>query len=157
MPGKASSRYTVHLADGARLALWGFGVFLASDGLGGAFLNRYKFVPAVTLAGVVPDAWTVSQLAQALPGLRVPSRDVNLWRWHRLFIRALDEVFAYEQWVRQTCGPEYRRRCLAEWGARAVVSGDGMPKAWLDLADACDASLGAPRRCFRQAGPPTVS
>lgn len=53
--------------------------------------------------------------------------------------------------MRDTCGPQYRGRCLSEWGAHADLPGDAVPEAWLDSADACDASLGG--AAIRRAGP----
>ena len=44
-----------------------------------------------------------------------------------------------------------RGRCLSEWGAHADLPGDAVPEAWLDSADACDASLGG--AAIRRAGP----
>lgn len=140
-----SSRYTRISPDGAALTLWGFGALLVLPDVGSAFIQRYRFLPSVTTRCLSPAGWRAEDVVTAMGGARAAERDEHSDRWRRVLVRVLDEFFEYEQWVQAHCGPRHRRHSLRAWRDRPVAGPDGMARAWLDLADACNATLGGPR------------
>lgn len=131
--------YTLRLDAGRSIVLWGFGVYHADPRLGGVFLPRFTFTPRLARSVEVPEgAWHPSQL----PESRLP-RTRGQWACaRRLLIPALRWLAGYERWVLAARGPEYRRCCVAAW-PKATIPAERVADEWADLAERCDAQLGA--------------
>jgi CxxC-x17-CxxC domain-containing protein len=118
-----SHGYRLDRPDGVAVVLWGFGMFYGPPERG-IFLARHGFTPLVvaplphpppTLPGELqcePCTATDQPLLTALVG------------W----------VVAYERWVLQTCGMEYRRRCVELWPAERQIPAERIVSEWTTLA-----------------------
>jgi hypothetical protein len=127
-----SSAYIFSQGPELSIVLWGFGLFCGSSAAEptGLFLKRYEFTPRLTPTADPPRAvWAPEQL----PSLRDPQAPDEWSRLQSLFTAALHWIASYEQWVTQTLGREYRRRCVAGW-SRAVVASEAMAATWRQLA-----------------------
>ena len=103
-----STQYTLAMPGNYRVRLWGFGFYFGTTT--GIFLNRYHFTPR---AAAVSTLW---QEAQRLDSL-ARSHDFVL------LAAALQWIAAYEAWVLETCGLEYRLATLGSWKRRIGSSG----------------------------------
>lgn len=121
-----TSAYRARIDDETSLSLWGFGVALVPSRGDALFLERYTPCPqAVAVADTLARTWHVQQLPA-----RTPHDAPQAW-WRLLCV--FDWMAAYEHWVMQTAGPQWRQRCLHGWEP-AVTRASGTSRAWLDLA-----------------------
>jgi hypothetical protein len=147
-PRPGSSRYTVTLAPGRRIAVWGWGLLVADIDLGAALIGRYAFGPRYS------RNWRVGRQAHTpadVSSLAVPWGPDEWRRAGALLGIALSWTASYERWVTATAGAEYRDRVLTAWGHgrdRAAT----LPGAWRRLAFECDAVV--QRGLARAAGLP---
>ena len=141
--GEGNTSYLLEPTPGAQLILWSFGVFFGCTGMGGLFLNRFRFEPLLAdRATLPPEIWQMKQLpalnrATDADRTRITVLLGNLVRW----------VIAYEHTVLAVQGLAYREACLAQWSRQRLgFAADGFIPAWEELAGAvvqCSESLGA--------------
>lgn len=124
-----SSRYWLD-RDGARLALWGFGVGYAEESRGGIYVNRYCFVPRwMSKCASLEWVWQAEQMA-SFPR---PFSRREIRRSRRLLKALMHCIASYERWVESTCGPAYRQRTLGNWNRTSIPAGR-MAREWELLA-----------------------
>lgn len=147
---KGSSSYTLRPGPGSKVALWGFGVLYSNVEVGGLYLFRQGFSPRLLSDAALPEhVWKAAQL----PKLVVPATAAECESARILLHDALGWIAAYEQWVREDLGSEYRRRSLDDCPAKVVVPAEEMASAWRRLASFFEAgrSRKAPRRLVHEA------
>lgn len=132
--------YQAMLADagadeGARLVLWGFGVFVSAVGRGGVFIKRFGFSPLFTPIADLPPVWEPAEL----PPLQPPQgpHEVSLVR--QLLPLACRWLAAHETWILSEIGLEYRHTVLRAFPKKPVVAAAELPAAWECLAELCTA------------------
>lgn len=116
---------------GERMILAGAGLcYGAPSFTQAALLGRYDVRPRLLPRSEVDvTAWaTLGPSAFHSSG----TRDEGSALGHLLLAGAVRWIGAYEAWVRQAAGIEYRDACLATW-SYASVSGDGIVEAWAAL------------------------
>jgi hypothetical protein len=129
-PALGSSRYTLCSEQGQHITLWGFGVWYARTEVGGLFLRRNAFSPRLTCTIEPPASiWCVTHL----PALCVPTTPEEGQATHILLSSLLSWISDYEQWIQETLGTDYRRRCLKEWPHR-VIFPEHVALVWQRLA-----------------------
>lgn len=128
--GEPSTCYRLD-QDQQHVALWGFGMFFGHRDLGGLVLGRFGFVPywapieSVSLSVHWPDE------------LPVFDRHYGPNQWQRarkLWASLLLWMAAYENWIVETEGIEYRQECVASWLAPFVYA-ENMEKSWRFLSE----------------------
>jgi hypothetical protein len=106
-----SSAYLASLAPDTVIVLWGFGAFCGDLTKGGVYLKRYEFSPVfVAQLNAQRLPWSPDQLRPTV----LPAATDAQQRMHRQFIALLEWIAQYEIWVRDACGLDYRRQCIAE-------------------------------------------
>jgi hypothetical protein len=126
---RGSSRYTLD-RDGARLALWGFGVGYAVQGCGGIYVSRYCFVPRwLGECASIEPVWRAEQL----DSLRRPFTRREIRRSRRMLRSLIRWMADYERWVEAHCGSRYRCSTLGDWHRTAIPAGQ-MAAEWELLA-----------------------
>jgi hypothetical protein len=113
---------------------------LYGDGVhGGLFLRRYDFTPVWLDVSKLPaDVWGPESLPK-LPGQAGAKAKACLLR---LLPTCLWWVAAYERWVQEVVGLEYREECVAQWHKPKIPAAD-MPVAWEALAERAVAVMAA--------------
>ena len=131
-----STRYTLALAGGGSLMLWGFGLYYGTAQQGGVYLSRYQFQPQwLPWAAAERPIWKPDMIpvAQTPPSPRIPVE---------LTIAAARRIADYEEWALALCGLEYRCGVLRQWKQAAkALPPQGLPPAWRALAAAMDGRL----------------
>lgn len=122
-----ATRYALSLADGTRLALWGFGLWLGlPDGTQG-FFSRYR--RGVWLLPATFDVSSVHAADAVLRHLRRPAPGRECAVALRLARTAAQWCESYERWVAAQEGLGHRRATLRKW-EHPLVDADEMPAAW---------------------------
>ena len=112
--------------DDLHVALWGFGMFFGQRELGGLYLGRFEFcrdwapIESISLSIHWPDE---------LPIFARPLGQDQWQRARRLWESLLLWIAEYEKWILDTCGIEYRKKCVESW-LRPFVRADRMLEAW---------------------------
>jgi len=131
------SRYTLTLAPGRRLSVWGWGLLVADLDLGAALIGRYAFGPRFS------DDWRIGRDAHGpadVSALAVPWGEDAWRRAGALLAIALAWTADYERWVAVTAGEEYRDAVLTAWG-HGSDRARALPAAWRRLAVECEAAV----------------
>lgn len=122
--------YEYTLENGAVVRLWSFGVMYCDGEHGGVFLQTPHFAPRL----VAPNharipAWQPEHVfAPRAP--RLPADSATLVH---LIPPLCAWIGAYEQWVLDTVGVDYRHECVRSCSA-AVCSPEKLPVEWWSLA-----------------------
>jgi hypothetical protein len=126
--GKRSTQYSVALADGMVVRLWGSGFYYGSAAEG-VFLNRFLFEPRLVR---LQEGW------QDPAALKRAPRYVAL----PLLCGACLWVSQYERWVQERAGVPHRRVALSQ-GPDPNADAEQVARAWHLLAAEFDALPGA--------------
>jgi hypothetical protein len=131
------SRYTACVGPGAKMTLWGAGLLYADAALGALYLDRFDTTPRYS-----EDWQAASHVLEptALPTVRPPRTWSELCRSRRLILGICTWVAAYEQWVANECGTNYRAQTIA---ARKgdPIDAQRVVAAWREIAERLDAEL----------------
>lgn len=123
------SSYSLSLASGEEVRLWGFAILYGS-GPWALVLKRRAFSPALIATREVPERiWSPAHLIAP----KKPSSDAESEAARLRLAGALAWLGDYEAWVRKETGIAYRRTCLSGW-KNAVVPAERMAEAWHNLA-----------------------
>ena len=114
-----STQYTLSLANGLHIRLWGFGMYFGAEV--GIYVNRYKFIPH---SAEFTEGWQGADAMRTLPR----SRELLL------LAQAADWIASYESWVLREIGLPYRQRALREWEER-VCKADDIAVCWQQLSE----------------------
>lgn len=127
-----SSAYLWTAGSGTIIVLWGFGAFCGSPVNGGVYLRRYEFDPRyVPRIDTRRLPWLPDQVHTAVIP---PDPDVQL-RLRQQFTGLLEWIARYETWVRDSCGPEYRRQCTSASTKHAFrIPVERLVEEWQQLA-----------------------
>jgi len=129
--------YQLRLPRGRVVVLWGFGMFYGDRALGGMYLKRYGFWPKLLDE---PRLRLPIWKSEQLPKTR-NARTPEEWRRKiKLLIAAMKWIGGYEEWVIESRGMNYRRRCLIEWKQEACQAKQ-MAAEWRALAARCETLL----------------
>ena len=131
---KSPSLYRLPLSDGGELVLRGFGLFWGRTAWGGLFQKRCEAEPSYCEQARLPrPLWEQTDL----PPLR------NISEGNRTAVRLLQQdlfgwIAAYEGWVAERYGLEYRDRSLQRWREKGkqVVTAAQMAACWEQFAEA---------------------
>jgi hypothetical protein len=129
------SAYIYSLCADCTLTLWGWGVWIAREGLGSLFLSRSRFrVSYIPQVHRYPQAWQ----ADDLPSGKSPCDPAAQTSTHCLLIEAMDWIGGYEHWLACHTESHYREAAIAAWPQRRRYRG-GTPAAdlaqtWLNLS-----------------------
>lgn len=129
--GRIASAYQLSRPAGI-LTLWGFGLWYSAGA--GIFLRRYDFRPRMADCPAAPLIWRVDEL----PALRMPAEsEAAIAR--ALLAQAAARISAYETWVAQRAGRDYRRRTVENFPNRrkGFISAEAMAAQWNALAVQC--------------------
>ena len=135
-----STIYTYAPTREVQIALWSFGVFIGREGLGGLFLDRFRFEPRpLDAAALPPSIWR----REDLPPLRRPcERDRE--RTAALLGDLIGWIVVYEDALLGSYGPGYREACLRQWSRQKLaLPADQLVSGWQALAGAITAELSA--------------
>ena len=125
-----SSCYTYTMSASSTIRLWGFGVLHSDARHGSIFLQRTSFEPKLTVAAAgTGSVWRPDQVGR----LRTPKLPADGEAVLALLPPLLAWIGAYEQWVVDTYGVDYRRRALLGWES-VVVDPEEVPDMWWELA-----------------------
>lgn len=108
------------------VCMWGFGMFFGRRDLGGLYLSRFDFCP--TWAPVESLSLAI-HWPEDLPVFARPKGRDQWQRARKLWKVSSQWIAAYEAWVRETVGIEYRRECVDTW-LRPFVFADRIASAW---------------------------
>jgi hypothetical protein len=125
------SAYVLTPFPGCQMILWGFGLFFGLASSGGLFLRRYAFNPVWTKLPALP---VIVWCDEGLPPMHPPQSIDERTRTQRLLTAAVRWIAAYEQWVLDTVGIEYRQGCLQQW-PKQIVPAERVPDEWRRLAE----------------------
>ena len=127
-----NSHYTYRLSPTTSIRLWGFGFFFRVQGSPALYVNRYEFQPRLAASDCLPDGLFHPE---QIPPTIIPEEPEGARLAHWMLSRALLWIGAYEQWVLETIGVEYRAGCLRQWEKPSVEPRE-VPQRWRDLAAA---------------------
>jgi hypothetical protein len=91
----------------------------------------------LTSAADLPrPAW----LLDDLPSLTEPANDDDIHRSRRLLSEVLAWFHAYEEWIAEAVGLDYRRETLVSWKPKdyIVIPAEEMAPAWRSLVEATE-------------------
>jgi len=130
------SAYSYGLCTGCVLTLWGWGVWIARDGLGSVLLSRSRFrVSYKTEVHLHPQAWQ----AEDLPYAQSPHDLAAQANTRRLLAEAMTWIGEYEHWLARHTEPAYRETIIAAWPQRRRYRGGtasgAMTTTWKTLAE----------------------
>lgn len=135
---EGSSAYLLALVPAREtscLILWGFGLFYGTEGAGGIFLDRFRFLPRWTPQHLLKlPLWRKDQL----PDASVPEEASRLVVAARMCARLCAWIEAYERWVNGLMGTSYHARCLKSF-PQATHSLTEHLQGWRDLHEAMSA------------------
>jgi len=132
-PNRGSSMYSATAVEGGMISLWGFGMLYGEPGFGSAFVRRYDFDPRLTS---VESPSGVHNPAQFRDLFR-PTSASELACVRHLLPSLVRWLAAYEHWVAENFGAEYRERSLMARNKPALVPGHEMAGAWERVAKKC--------------------
>ena len=135
------STYTLTLATGQTVVLWGWGVYFGAPASGGVLVQRCGFDPYLTASAQVPS--TATRPADLRP-LRSPALPAEWGPVADLLPSMLRWIAGYERWVLTVRGAEYRRltlRACPRMIVRRPIPATCVVDTWNDLADRCDVVL----------------
>lgn len=134
-PGIQGSNVYI-LPDGT-LALWGFGLLARWPASREIFLGRFRIDPRIPPRELDPaQVWQPAAIAPT-------ASPVGAEAWHEALtatIVTMRWMAAYETWVGDIAGSDYRRACLGRWSAAACAA-SVIAESWLGLAADCEACL----------------
>lgn len=130
---KGASMYSLELATGAQIKLWGFGMFYSKDEENGLFLKRLEFIPRLLSKTMIANRAIWNQ--EQLPPLRKPRTGDEIEKTIDLLSQSLTWIGTYETWVWQT-DANHRRHAVANWD-KATITADNMRTTWLSLSQEC--------------------
>lgn len=131
---QGSSRYSLHLEDGTRIVLWGWGVLYSNSPSNGVFLRRYKFNPRLTTSNDEAAArWAPGEI----PGLRPPSNPGECRGLQKQLRALLTWISVYESWIREKRGEDYRKGCIEARNKPTRIRAEELPSLWGNLAKIC--------------------
>ena len=130
------SAYSFRLGTDAALNLWGWGVWIASQGCGSVFVSRAKFrVRYTAQLDRTPQAWRECDL----PPTRTDLTADELRAVGVLLSEMCRWISAYESWLGTQFGRSYRQQAIAAWPERKHYSGGvdaaEMAASWIALSD----------------------
>lgn len=130
-----TSRYTIATAEGA-LTLWGWGALWRDHQPLALLLRRHGPGPRlVSSAGPLDHVWAHTALSDARAPLAA-----DLARVGTLLADFAGWVYAYERWVRATCGESWRGECAAlrprHVRRKQVVAAERYVHRWEQIAGA---------------------
>jgi hypothetical protein len=125
-------------ADGA-LTLWGWGLWIAMQNCGSAFISRSNFrVHSSSIVALRPAVWCEAQLPRFCTELSESKSDCLLataFRW----------IADYERWLARLVEPNYRECVLAAWPQRRRYRGGippcEVPDRWMQLAQIVSSTM----------------
>lgn len=126
----ASSRYQLRLDARRFITLWGFGAVATDLTRGTLYLNRFEFRPTL-LANRIVDR--PIHAPSELPSGRLPASRSELDSASRLAVQFCQFVSAYESWVAESLGLEYRRASLAGFSGLKIAA-ESITTSWNTLA-----------------------
>jgi hypothetical protein len=101
------------------------------------YLRRYGFIPKLlSQSQLVQPIWASKQL----PANHTPRTTEEVERTLSLLQQALQWIAAYEEWVIQHFGLDYRRRCLQAWKQDQIVP-ELFILQWRELLCQCEIIL----------------
>lgn len=125
-----SSCYSFVLGPHSVIRLWGFGLMHCDERHGSLFMLRPTFEPKLGDATTpTSDVWRPDQITR----LRTPRLPQDGDSVLHLLPPLLAWIGAYEQWVLDTFGVEYRDATLNGWDER-VVDPEEVPGEWWAIA-----------------------
>ena len=132
---KGASSYLLVPEEDCQFILWGYGMFYGAKR--GVFLNRYNFLPKLSLVSKLTlPIWKKEQL----PTLLIPQSCEERREALRLTQKALREIIAYEDWAQKTLGEKWRKKCLKQW-ENTTLSIQEVWNGWRELSDECEKLL----------------
>lgn len=115
------SQYRSSLTPHRTLTLWGFGLWLGDDSLGGIFIPRSGFKPRCTRVALeTTDAWQPAWFE----GVTDPAGSDDIAVYRHLLVDALEWIAWYEERVLEIAGIDYRRQSLDGWHKAECGAGD---------------------------------
>jgi hypothetical protein len=134
-----SSCYTFAVTPESTIRMWGFGLLHCDVRYGALFLQRATFEPKVAdIHSVTADIWRPEQIGR----LRTPRLPLDGETILHLLPPLLAWIGAYEQWVLDTFGVEYRLETLNGWDEKTVEPRE-VPGEWWNMAAAWREMLSA--------------
>jgi CxxC-x17-CxxC domain-containing protein len=130
-----SSVYRLPINPNVMVALWAFGAFYGSATEGGVYLGRYAFAPAWVAS---LDEAHLPHMPDALAIVSQPRSYADHQRFRLLLVDMLRWIGAYEQWVVETIGLDYRRECVATWTRGPQTPAERVVTEWRNLAAYCE-------------------
>lgn len=125
-----SSCYTYVVPTGETVRLWSFGVMYSDEARGGVLLQKTSAVPLLVAPRyALAPAWRREHIATA----REPRFPADARRMLSLFPSMLAWIGAYEQWVVDTLGADYRRDCIEACPDRCCDPTE-IPAKWWEAA-----------------------
>ncbi|PJF24860.1 MAG: hypothetical protein CUN53_15705 [Phototrophicales bacterium] len=117
------------------LTLWGWGLWVAAEGLGSLFMRRARFeIVWCASAHLAPRAWCERDLAGLLVISKLPDK-----RARRLLHTAFTWIADYESWIADRFGCSYRALTLAAYPQRGrcknLLTADRIALAWRELGE----------------------
>jgi hypothetical protein len=130
------SAYSYRLCADCVLTLWGWGVWMAREGLGSLFLSRSRFrVTYSPDTQLYPQAWQ----ADDLPSGRRPCDPVAQMNTRCLLAETMTWIGDYEGWLACHTEPHYRETIIAAWPQRrryrGGTAGSAMSPTWKTLSE----------------------
>lgn len=128
-----SSAYHLNISTESRLVLRSFAVFYGDDGLGGILLKRFDGDPYRTPS---PDLESLPYHEPDLPPLRkvAPDDAADDATSSALLADLIQQIIAYEAWVRTAFGNDYVQETLEKRHKRPVVSAKDTEANWEMIA-----------------------
>lgn len=126
-----SSAYTLALASGHQLTLWGFGLCFGHVAEGGlVYLGRFQFKPTWRPEVTLPcPVWDSTRL----PRFQPPRTEDDWTRVRILTAGALNALGVYEEWALATLGRDYRHDCIQSW-PKPKTAPQRIAASWRSLA-----------------------
>ena len=130
------SAYSYGLCADCVLTLWGWGVWMAREGLGSLLLSRSRFqINYIPDTHLYPQAWQ----ADDLPVGQRPCSPEAQANSRCLLAEAMTWIGDYEGWLACHTEPAYREAVIAAWPQRRRYRGDtaggAMATTWKTLAE----------------------
>lgn len=125
-----TNRYRFAGDKSVEVDLWGFGLFYGNGTSGGLFIRRYDFNPRLFEHGKLGSR--IFKFDH-LPVNRLPVTEPEIANAKQLTVDAISWILSYEDWIENTCGKDWRRKCLREW-ANSEIPARNIKTNWQKLA-----------------------
>ncbi|MCU0498486.1 MAG: hypothetical protein MUF87_14140 [Anaerolineae bacterium] len=106
---KTPSAYQLWLDTDTTLTLWGWGIWIAQNGIGSLLIQRSGFrMTGITTPILSPSAWSEETLPLSAPSLNAEAQ-------HHMILRVFQAIADYEQWLTTQVEPHYRLMTINAW------------------------------------------